>query len=108
MQTTTTTAASPIEEGDYGAAIKDDNQAIHLTRMTQPLLNRGVAYFAQSNLTAALADFEYTISAAPSSSAAVFRALLLHVVMKRQGHDDAQQLARVGAVADLSKCLDRC
>jgi hypothetical protein len=28
---------------------------------------------------------------------------MLHVIMKRQGHDDAQQLARVAAAADLSK-----
>jgi hypothetical protein len=66
--------------------------------------NRGDAYFAQSNLTAAIAGFEYTISTAPSSSAAVSAAVLLHVDMKRrQGHDDAQQLARVAAAADLSK-----
>jgi lipoprotein NlpI len=89
--------------GDYGAAIKDDNQAIHLnSNDPTAYLNRGVDYFAQSNLTAAIADFEYTISAAPSSSAAVSSALFLHVVMKRLGHDDAQQLARVAAAADLS------
>jgi len=93
-----------MRKGDYGAAIKDDNRAIHLnSNDTTAYLNRGGAYFAQSNLTAAIADFEYTISTAPSSSAAVSAALLLHVVMKRQGHDDAQQLARVAAVADLSK-----
>jgi hypothetical protein len=54
-------------------------------------------------LTAAIADFEHTISAAPSSKGALFAALMLHVIMKRQGHDDAQQLARVAAAADLSK-----
>ena len=91
-------------KGDYGRAIQDYSQAIHLnSNDTTSYLNRGDAYFAQSNLTAAIADFEHTISAAPSSSAAVSAAVLLHVVMKRQGHDDAQQLARVAAAADLSK-----
>jgi tetratricopeptide (TPR) repeat protein len=91
-------------KGDYGRSIQDYNQAIRLnSNDTISYFNRGDAYFAQSNLTAAIADFEYTISAAPSSSAAVSAALLLHVIMKRQGHDDAQQLARVAAVADLSK-----
>jgi hypothetical protein len=70
---------------------------------TTAYLNRGDAYFAQSNLTAAIADFEHTITATPSSSAAVSAALLLHVIMKRQGRDDAQRLARVATVADLSK-----
>ena len=93
-----------IRKGDYGRAIQDYSQAIHLnSNDTTAYLNRGGAYFAQSNLTAAIADFEHTISAAPSSSAAVSAALFLHVVMKRQGHDDAQQLARVAAAADLSK-----
>jgi tetratricopeptide (TPR) repeat protein len=93
-----------MRKGDYGRAIQDYNQAIHLnSNATTAYLNRGDAYFAQSNLTAATADFEHTISAMPSSSAAVSAALLLHVVMKRQGHDDAQQLARVAAAADLSK-----
>ena len=91
-------------KGDYGRAIEDYNHAIHLnSNDTTPYGNRGDAYFAQSNLTAAIADFEYTISAAPSSSAAVSAVLFLHVVMKRQGHDDAQQLARVAAAADLSR-----
>jgi tetratricopeptide (TPR) repeat protein len=91
-------------KGDYSRAIQDDSQAIDLNSDdTTSYLNRGGAYFAQSNLTAAIADFEHTISAAPASSAAVSAVLLLHVVMKRQGHDDAQQLARVAAAADLSK-----
>ena len=91
-------------KSDYSRAIQDYNQAIHLNSDdTAAYLNRGDAYFAQSNLTAAIADFERTISAAPSSHAAVTAALFLHVVMKRQGHDDAQQLARVAAAADLSK-----
>jgi lipoprotein NlpI len=29
--------------------------------------------------------------------------VMLHVIIKRQGHDDAQELARVAAAADLSK-----
>jgi tetratricopeptide (TPR) repeat protein len=91
-------------KGDYGRAIQDYNQAIRLnSNATTAYLNRGDAYFAQSNLTAAIADFEHTITATPSSSAAVSAALLLHVIMKRQGRDDAQQLARVATVADLSK-----
>lgn len=70
---------------------------------TAAYLNRGDAYFAQSNLKAAVADFEHTISAAPSSSAAITAALFLHVIMKRQGQDDTQQLTRVATAADLSK-----
>jgi tetratricopeptide (TPR) repeat protein len=77
-------------KGDYGRAIQNYNQAINLnSNDTVAYLNRGVVYFVQSNLTAAIADFEH--------------ALYLHVVMKRQGHNDAQQLARVEAAADLSK-----
>ena len=91
-------------KGDYDRAIQDYNQAIHLdSNFTSAYGSRGYAYFAQSNMTAAIADFEHTISAAPSSSAAVSAVLMLHVIMKRQGHDDAQQLARVAAAADLSK-----
>ena len=91
-------------KGAYDRAIQDYNQAIRLnSNATTAYLNRGDAYFAQSNLTAAIADFEYTISAAPSSNAAVLAAVFLHVVMKRQGHDDAQRLAQVAAAADLSK-----
>ena len=93
-----------LRKGDYGAAINDDNQAIHLnSNDLTTYLNRGVAYFAESNLTAAIADFEYTIATAPSSTAALTSALFLHVVMRRLSHDDAQQLARVAAAADLSK-----
>jgi tetratricopeptide (TPR) repeat protein len=91
-------------KGDYGRAIQDYSHAIHLnSNDTTAYLNRGDAYFAQSNLKAAIADLEYTISAAPSSHAAISAAVFLHVVMKRQGNDDAQQLARVAAAADLSK-----
>jgi tetratricopeptide (TPR) repeat protein len=89
---------------DYGHAIQNYDQAILLnSNYTSAYSSRGSAYFAQSNLTAAIADFVHTISAAPSSSAAVYAVLMLHVIMKRQGHDDAQQLARVAAAADLSK-----
>jgi tetratricopeptide (TPR) repeat protein len=91
-------------KGDYGHAIQDYNQAILLnSNYTVAYTSRGYAYFAQSNLTAAIADFLHTISAAPSSSGAVHAVLMLHVIMKRQGHDDAQQLARVATAADLSK-----
>lgn len=91
-------------KGDYVRAIQDYNQAIHLnSNDTTAYLNRGDAYFTQSNLTAAIADFEHTISAAPSSHAAISAVLWLHVVMRRQGHDDARQLARVSGAADLSK-----
>jgi tetratricopeptide (TPR) repeat protein len=89
---------------DYGHAIQNYNQAILLnSNYTSAYSSRGSAYFAQSNLTAAIADFVHTISAAPSSSAAVYAVLMLHVIMKREGHDDAKQLARVAAAADLSK-----
>jgi tetratricopeptide (TPR) repeat protein len=91
-------------KGDYGHAIQDYNQAILLnSNYTAAYGSRGYAYFAQSNLTAAIADFRHTISVAPSSSGAVYAVLMLHVIMKRQGHDDAQQLTRVAAAADLSK-----
>ena len=91
-------------KGDYGRAIQDYNQAIRLnSNLTNGYGNRGDAYFAQSNLTAAIADYEHTISSAPSSSAAVHAALMLHLILKRQGHDDAQELERVAAAADLSK-----
>jgi len=93
-----------LRKDDYGRAIQDFNEAIQLnSNDTTAYLNRGGAYFAQSNLTAAIADFEHTISAAPSSGAAVSAVVMLHVIMKRQGHDDTQQLARVAAAADLSK-----
>ena len=92
------------KKGDYGRAIQDYGQAIRLNpNYTTAYGGRGQAYFAQSNLTAAIADFEHTISAAPSSSAALYAVLMLHLIMKRQGHDDAQQLARVAAAADVSK-----
>ena len=90
--------------GDYGRAIQDYNQAIALnSNDTIAYFNRGDAYFARSNLKAAIADFEHAISAAPSSNAAITAALFLHVILKRQGQDDAQELARVSTAADLSK-----
>lgn len=93
------------KKDEYVHAIQDYNQAILLNpNYAYAYSNRGTAYFAQSNLTAAIADFEHTISAAPSSStSAVYAVLMLHPIIKRQGHDDAQQLARVAAAADLSK-----
>ena len=65
--------------------------------------DRGYAYFLQQNQTAAIADFEHAISAAPSSNTAVYAALMLHVAMKRQGQSDTTQLAPVVSAADLSK-----
>lgn len=89
-------------KGDYDRAIQDFNEAIHLNpKFALAYEKRGDAYFFQSNLNAAIADFEAAISAAPSSNTAVYAALMLHLVMKRQGHDDAGQLAKVAA--DLSK-----
>jgi len=91
-------------KGDYDRAIQDYNEAIRLNpRFALFYEKRGDAYLVQSNLTAAIADFEHAISAVPSSRTAVFAALMLHVAMKRQGQDDAQQLAPVAAAADLSQ-----
>jgi tetratricopeptide (TPR) repeat protein len=91
-------------KGDYGRAIQDFDQAIHLNaNYLSAYVSRGYAYSAQSDGTAALTDFKHVISTAPSSSLAVSSALMLHVIMKRQAHDDAAQLARVAAAADLSK-----
>jgi len=91
-------------KGDYDHAIQDYNESIRLyPNYALTYEKRGDAYFVQSNLTAAITDFEHAISTAPSSRPAVFAALMLHVVMKRQGHDDAQQLAQVSAAADLSQ-----
>jgi len=51
------------EPGFQGRAIRDYNQAIHLnSNATTAYLDRGDAYFAQSNRTAAISDFEHTIS----------------------------------------------
>jgi tetratricopeptide (TPR) repeat protein len=91
-------------KGDYDQAIQGYNEAIRLDpKFALAYERRGDAYFAQSNLTAAITDFEHAISVAPSSKGALFAVLMLHVIMKRQGHDDAQQLAPVAAAADLSK-----
>jgi tetratricopeptide (TPR) repeat protein len=91
-------------QGDSDRAIQDYNEAIRLHPNFALFYERlGDAYLVQSNLTAAIANFEHAISAEPSSRTAVFAALMLHVAVKRQGHDDAQQLAPVAAAADLSK-----
>jgi tetratricopeptide (TPR) repeat protein len=91
-------------KGDYDHAIQDYNEAIRLNpNFTLAYEKRGDTYFVQSNLTAAITNFEHAISAAPSSTTAIFAALMLHVAMRRQGHDDVQQLAPVAAAADLSK-----
>jgi len=91
-------------EGDDDRAIQDFNEVIRLKpKFALAYEKRGDAYFFQTNLTAAIANFEAAISAAPSSNTAVYAALMLHLVMNRQGHDDAAQLAQVAAAADLSK-----
>ena len=92
------------QTGDYDLAIPDYSDAIRLNpKFAFAYLMRGSSYLFQSNLTAAVANFEQAISTAPSSSAAVYAAVLLHVAMKRQGHEDAHELAQVLAAADLSK-----
>ncbi len=91
-------------KGDYDRAIQDYNEAIRLNpNLALAYEKRGDAYLFQSKLTAAITNFEDAISAAPSSNTTVYAALMLHVALKRQGHDDAHQLARVAAAADLSK-----
>jgi tetratricopeptide (TPR) repeat protein len=90
--------------GDYDLAIQDYNEAIRLNPNFALFYEKlRDAYLVQSNLTAAIVNFEHAISAEPSSRTAVVAALMLHVAMKRQGHDDAQQLAAVAAAADLSQ-----
>jgi tetratricopeptide (TPR) repeat protein len=93
-----------FHKGDYGLALQGYNEAIRLNP-NQPIVynNRGVIYLIQNKLPAAIADFEHTIFASPSSSAAVNAALWLDVASKRQGFDDAHLLAQVASVADLSK-----
>ena len=91
-------------EGDEDLAIQDFNEVIRLQpKYALAYEKRGDAYFFQSNLTEAIANFEDAISAAPSSNAAVYASLMLHLATKRQGQDDAGQLAKVAAAADLSK-----
>jgi lipoprotein NlpI len=93
-----------LKRGDYDHAIQDFNQTIRLdSNYTTAYGNRGDAYFSQANLAASIADYEHTISAAPSSKTAVYAVLMLHVIVKRQSQDDAQQLGRVAAEVDLSK-----
>lgn len=90
--------------GNNDRAIENYNQALSLNpNDVTTYFNRGSVYFAESNLIAAASDFKRTIAAAPSSSSAVYSALFLHIIMKRKGMEDAQQLARVAAAADLSK-----
>lgn len=91
-------------KGDYDHAIQGYNEAIRLNpNLAAPYANRGGAYFLESNLSAAIPDFEHAISTAPSSRSALYAALMLHLAVKRQGHDDAQLLTPVAAAADLSK-----
>jgi tetratricopeptide (TPR) repeat protein len=91
-------------KGDYGRAIEDFDQAIHLNaNYLGAYDSRGYAHWAESDGKAALADFMHVISTAPSSSSALSSALMLHVIMEKQGHDDRAQLARVAAASDLSK-----
>jgi tetratricopeptide (TPR) repeat protein len=90
--------------GDYGHAIREYGDAIRLNpNFAEPYYNRGDANLFQSNLTAAISDYEHVISSEPSSSMIGYAALMLHVAMKQQGRDDAQQLAPVVQAADLSK-----
>jgi tetratricopeptide (TPR) repeat protein len=89
---------------DYDRAIQDFSEAIRLNpKFAYAYEKRGDAYLSRSNLTAAIANFNDAISAAPSSRTAVFAALMLHVAMREQGQDDAQQLASLAAAVDLSK-----
>jgi tetratricopeptide (TPR) repeat protein len=89
---------------DYDHAIQDFSEAIRLNQKFAPAYEkRGDAYLFQSNVTEAIVNFKDAISAAPSSRTTIFAALMLHVAMKRQGHDDAQQLASVAAATNLSK-----
>jgi tetratricopeptide (TPR) repeat protein len=89
---------------DYDHAIQDFSEAIRLNPKFAPAYEkRGDAYLFQSNVTEAIVNFKDAISAAPSSRTTIFAALMLHVAMKRQGHDDAQQLASVAAATNLSK-----
>jgi tetratricopeptide (TPR) repeat protein len=95
---------SHIDMGEYSDAIKDFNEEIRLNpNFADAYYNRGDAYLFQSNLTAATEDYEHVISAMPTSNMTVYAALMLHVTMKQQGRDDAQQLAPVAQAADLSK-----
>ena len=91
-------------KGDYERAIQDFNEVIHVNpKYPYAYESRGESYLFQSNLTAATASFKDAIAAAPSSMVAVFAALMLHVAVKGQRQDDAQELASVAAAADLSK-----
>jgi tetratricopeptide (TPR) repeat protein len=96
--------AAYVHEGDYDRAIQDLDEMIRVNPKDAVAYEaRGDTYLFQSNLPAAISDFERAISGAPSPRMAVSTALMLHVAMKPQGHDDAHQLAQVAAAADLSK-----
>ncbi len=104
IRAATARGSAYYDKGDYDQAIQNFNEAIRVDpNFALAYQRRGDAFFAQSNLIAASTDFEHAISAAPSSTTAVFAALTLHVIMKRQRRDDAQQLSRVAAAADLSQ-----
>lgn len=91
-------------KGNNDRAIQDFNEVIHVNpKFPYSYEARGEAYLFQSNLAEATASFKEAIAAAPSSTVAVFAVLMLHVAMKGQRHDDAQELASVAAAADLSK-----
>lgn len=93
-----------FHKGDYGRAIQGYNEAIRLNPTSlNAYNNRGLIYLIQNRLTAAIADFEYTIFASLSSSAAASAALWLDGASKRQRFDDAHLLAQVASATDLSK-----
>lgn len=97
-------AAAYTRKSEYGRAVQDLDETIRLNpKDAVAYWARGNTYLFQSNLAAATSDFESAISAGPSSRMAVSAALMLHVSMKRQGHDDSHQLQQVAAAADLSK-----
>jgi len=96
--------ASWEHKGDDGRAIQDFDESIQLDPKGAFLYEaRGEAWLLQSNLPAAVADLEKAVSGASSPRIAVGAAMMLHVAMKRQGRDDAHELARVAAAADLSQ-----
>jgi tetratricopeptide (TPR) repeat protein len=93
-----------LRKGEPDQAIQDFSVAVRINpKDTGVYLARGDAYLLQSNFAAAASDFESVISVAPSSRAALYAALMLHVAMKRLGRDDSRQLAQVAAATDMSK-----
>lgn len=90
--------------GDDDRALQDLNESIQLDPKDAFVYEaRGEIWLLQSKLRAAVADFEKALSGASSPRMAVDAALMVHLAMKRQGRDDARQLARVAATADLSQ-----